>query len=176
MPEPIHIRPAKPADSGALSLFAARVFPLGCPAHTRPADLEAFIATELSPQRFDEYISAPCNRILIGDIAGRIAGYLMLVEASTHQLVKSPRTLEVRKLYVDPLLHGQGVAEALMRTAATFFRGFDSVWLSVYSENARAIAFYKKWGFAIIGRQHFLVGVDPQEDFIMERKAQACEE
>jgi ribosomal protein S18 acetylase RimI-like enzyme len=175
MPESIQIRSAKPVDSEPLSLFAARVFPLGCPPHTRPADLEAFIATELTPQRFADYISQPCNRILIGEIAGRVVGYLMLVEASTHQLVTSLRPLEVRKLYVDPQLHGQGVAEALMRTAVTFFRGFDSVWLSVYSENARAIAFYKKWGFAIIGRQHFLVGVDPQEDFIMERKAQACE-
>jgi len=43
------------------------------------------------------------------------------------------------------------------------------VWLSVYSENPRAIAFYKKWGFHIAGSQEFLVGADPQQDFLMRR-------
>jgi ribosomal protein S18 acetylase RimI-like enzyme len=46
------------------------------------------------------------------------------------------------------------------------------IWLSTFSENSRAIAFYKKWGFEVIGETTFLVGSDPQKDVLLLRPAQ----
>ena len=50
------------------------------------------------------------------------------------------------------------------------FRGYHSVWLSSWELNDRANAFYKKWGFKIVGTQKFTVGSDIQSDFILSRK------
>ena len=48
-------------------------------------------------------------------------------------------------------------------------QGYESIWLDVWQKNERALAFYRKWGFSIVGSQPFLLGHDLQEDFIMVR-------
>ena len=47
--------------------------------------------------------------------------------------------------------------------------GGDALWLSVWQENARGIAFYRKCGFEVAGTQPFVVGEDVQRDWIMWR-------
>jgi diamine N-acetyltransferase len=41
------------------------------------------------------------------------------------------------------------------------------VWLGVWERNARAIAFYEKHGFIVIGEQPFMLGLDEQRDLVM---------
>jgi ribosomal protein S18 acetylase RimI-like enzyme len=167
----IRVRPATLADADVLSALASRTFPLGCPADTKPADLDAFISRELTSTRFREHIANANVTILLSEVDSRLAGYLMLVRNSRHDLV-ADATIEVRKLYVDPDYHGRGIADALMRRAESEFVDGTSVWLSVFSGNQRALAFYKKWQFEIIGTHNFLVGSDPQKDCVMRRKSQ----
>jgi ribosomal protein S18 acetylase RimI-like enzyme len=48
-------------------------------------------------------------------------------------------------------------------------RRSDVAWLGVWERNARAIAFYRKFGFAEVGEHVFLLGKDPQRDVVMAR-------
>ena len=41
------------------------------------------------------------------------------------------------------------------------------VWLGVWEENARAIAFYRKCGFVDVGSIDFFVGSDRQTDRVL---------
>lgn len=47
--------------------------------------------------------------------------------------------------------------------------GARTLWLGVWEENPRGIAFYRKAGFREVGRFLFHVGDDPQRDLIMVR-------
>ncbi len=47
--------------------------------------------------------------------------------------------------------------------------GADVVWLDVWERNPRAIAFYRKLGFAENGDHVFPLGNDPQRDIVMVR-------
>ena len=47
------------------------------------------------------------------------------------------------------------------------------MWLDVWEENPRAIAFYTKWRFAVVGRQDFVLGSDVQHDLLMSRRGEA---
>ena len=49
-------------------------------------------------------------------------------------------------------------------------RECDVIWLDVWKENPRGIAFYRKWGFEIVGEQGFQMGEELQEDWIMVRE------
>jgi ribosomal protein S18 acetylase RimI-like enzyme len=49
-------------------------------------------------------------------------------------------------------------------------RGHDVLWLGVWEHNARARAFYARWGFVEVGEMRFLLGSDPQRDLVLERK------
>jgi ribosomal protein S18 acetylase RimI-like enzyme len=47
--------------------------------------------------------------------------------------------------------------------------GSDVLWLGVWEHNAKAIAFYRKFGFEAVGEHVFAVGSDMQRDLIMAR-------
>jgi ribosomal protein S18 acetylase RimI-like enzyme len=184
---PTSIRRATPADAAALAAFAAAVFPLGCP-ETAAADLAAYIADELPPARFHALLEDPNVIILLAEACAaadaaernppelrkRIVAYMVVVRRSAHPSLPAPAAAEFRKLYLDPAYHGTGLASALVHCALSILNaeGPRPIWLSVFSQNSRAIAFYKKWGFQIAGTQEFLVGTDRQKDFLMQRDPQ----
>lgn len=162
------LRRATDDDAEALAAFAAAVFPLGGRRDADPADIAAFIATGLTPERVRELISDPETVVLIAEENNRIAGYAALVRNHSHSQIGGVSPAEVRKFYVDPTQHGKGLANRLMHEIlAGVGQECEVVWLSVFSENSRAIAFYQRWGFQICGSQKFLVGTDAQSDLLM---------
>ncbi len=55
---------------------------------------------------------------------------------------------ELKKLYVEPILHGSSIGARLLEYAMTE-RGIDHLW--ALEQNARAIAFYERHGFRLTG-------------------------
>ncbi|ABF40149.1 GCN5-related N-acetyltransferase [Candidatus Koribacter versatilis Ellin345] len=163
-------RRASTSDAEALSEFARAVFPLGGRPGAAQADLDAYFEEKLTPDRFREAIADTNVVLFIAEFEQKIAGYGELWHDSPHPQLTEPHPSEVRKLYVGPNFHGSGVAHALMLEMLAY--AAHPVWLGVFSENPRAIRFYERFGFKIIGTQQFLVGNDPQEDFLMRRDEQ----
>jgi ribosomal protein S18 acetylase RimI-like enzyme len=65
------------------------------------------------------------------------------------------------------------MAHVLARAQAA---GSAVLWLGVWERNARAQAFYRKWGFDDVGEHSFKLGDDSQRDLIMRRDVQLTEE
>ncbi len=80
--------------------------------------------------------------------------------------------LEVYRLYLRAPAHGRGLAQTLMDIAIAWAReqGAKSLFLGVYCDNARAQAFYRKYGFEIIGAYQFKVGNTLDDERIMKLK------
>jgi ribosomal protein S18 acetylase RimI-like enzyme len=172
MPEPnASIHRATTGDAEALSRLSAAVFPLGCPANTKPEDLDEYINQQLTPERFRILLEDDRMVILTVTIADELAGYALIARGASHPQVRLSALCELRKFYIDAAYHGRGVANALMRevlsAAADGCEG--ALWLSVFSGNQRAISFYQRWGFRIRGSQDFYVGTDCQKDYLMQR-------
>ena len=167
----ICVRCAVSDDAEALSAFAAAVFPLGGRPGADPLDLAHFIATELTAERFRLLIENPNAMVFVAETEDHLCGYAVVLRSSPQPQIEDVAPAELRKFYVAPAHHGRGVADKLMRHAlASLERDCPAaIWLSVYSENPRAIAFYERWGFHIVGTQEFLVGSDRQKDFVMRR-------
>jgi ribosomal protein S18 acetylase RimI-like enzyme len=58
--------------------------------------------------------------------------------------------------------------DAVLAAAAT--AKADTVWLGVWEMNPRAISFYAKCGFTVVGEHVFVLGGDPQRDLVLVRK------
>ena len=157
------------ADAHELSVLSAAVFPLGCPANTPPDDLADYIAREHTPDRYRAMLQDDHFVILIAKVGENLAGLALLVQAPAPPEIKSAAMLELRRFYIDPAYHGRGVSNVLMQAvlAVAAQRGEPSLWLSAFSGNGRAIAFYKRWGFYIAGEHDFIVGTDRQRDYLM---------
>jgi GNAT superfamily N-acetyltransferase len=76
--------------------------------------------------------------------------------------------LEFRQLYVLKPWQGAGIAQTLSEWAIDQARrrGAEELYLSVFVENHRAKAFYRRYGFTYVGPYKFMVGDQADEDEI----------
>ena len=63
---------------------------------------------------------------------------------------------EIIDLYVLKDYYGKGVSEKLMKAALTALEHFSEIFLWVWKDNKRAIAFYQKMGFTFDGQEKTL--------------------
>lgn len=169
----ISVRGASSDDAEALSAFAAEVFPLGGPPGVDPRDLAQHVAKDLTAECFRGWIVDPNALLFVAETANHICGYALVLRSSPNPQVEGSAPAELKKFYVAPAHHGRGVADQLMRQALEHLERdrLAVVWLSVFSGNPRAIAFYERWGFQIVGTWEFLVGTDRQKDSLMRRES-----
>ena len=170
------IEPAHPSRLVELADVAARTFPLACPPSVTPQDIAAFVAENLAPARFGEYLTDPDRVVLTALDDGRIVAYAMMIRGvpdddEVARAVTARPAVELSKMYVLPQAHGGGVSAALMSAAlqhATTL-GAACVWLGVNQQNQRAQRFYAKHGFTITGTKTFRLGTHIEHDYVMVR-------
>ncbi len=166
------IRRATTGDAPLLARVGAELFTAAFGAQNNPDDLNAHLAKTFSPAKQRDELADPDRATWIAEMPdGGPAGYAMLKRAATSVAVAANHPAEVERFYVASAFHGRGLAQALMAACVEQARewGCDAVWLGVWELNPRAIAFYEKCGFRKAGRQHFMVGADRQQDFVMLR-------
>lgn len=79
------------------------------------------------------------NDVLLGVILAKPIG----------SYVFNKNTCEIKYLSVNPDFKGKGIAASLVkRLKMKCSKSFDYLYLTVYENNGRAIAFYKKMGFS----------------------------
>ena len=165
-----NIRGGVAADAEALAEFAARTFSDTFAAANRPEDIAAYLPSAYGVPQQSSELADPDVVTLIADEASKtLAAYAMLRRGPTPDCVSDDAAVEVWRFYVDRPWHGSGLAQHLINavhtTAASL--GARTLWLGVWEKNDRAIAFYEKSGFRIVGQQDFWVGADRQTDHIM---------
>jgi ribosomal protein S18 acetylase RimI-like enzyme len=172
----VEVTAASETDLPELGDVAARTFPLACPPATTAEDVAAFIAANLTAERFGDYLSDTNRVVLVARRGGRILGYAMLIDGvpddpDVQRAVTCRPAVELSKMYVLPDGHGAGVSAALMTASleAAGTREAACVWLGVNQENRRAQRFYAKHGFAVAGDKTFRVGGRIENDFVMVR-------
>jgi GNAT superfamily N-acetyltransferase len=117
-------------------------------------------------------IADPRNTIFLAERGGDTVGYAMLREGTAPAGVADTDAIEIARLYSFTRWIGSGVGAALMQRCLdeAASRGRRAIWLGVWERNARAIAFYRRWGFADVGSQPFQLGTDLQTDRVMARR------
>jgi len=166
------IRRADRTDAEVLATLGERLFRAAFGASNIAEDMQLYVRSAFSPRRQALELSDPsASAWLVDDEAGETIGYAMVKLGAPSHDIDARNPLEIVRFYVDAAWHGQGIAAALMATCVDQARewGCDQLWLGVWDRNPRAIAFYKKSGFRIVGSQPFQLGADRQRDFIMVR-------
>ncbi len=166
------IRRATAGDAAAVVAFAERLFRETFGPDNDPSDLEAYVGRAFTVEGQRERISSPESRVLVAELDNVLAGYAQLRTASMPASASdtSP-SMEIERFYVDSRWHGSGLAADLMSESLREAAGCGArmVWLGVWESNPRAIAFYRKAGFAEVGSQIFMLGSDAQRDLVMAR-------
>lgn len=160
-------RDAHAADAEALAAFAERTFTETF-GHLYPSeDLANYVASKYRPHVIATEIAEPDTRYRLALREGAIIGYCKMGVVDME--VDATDALELHRLYVDSSAKGAGVAQSLMDEALDWARGKGAkrMYLSVWENNARAQAFYRRYGFAHVGEHKFMVGRVADRDFIL---------
>lgn len=172
-PEPVafDIRDAVAADAARLSAFVAELFRNTYASTTRPEDLEAYVAAHFAAPLQATEIADPAWRTILAEVDGTLAGFAQMRRGAAPPGVPGSgapgAAMEITRFYVAPSWRGRGLAQTLMDACLRTVPTGTPTWLGVYTKNPRAVAFYEKCGFRIVGETTFPMGSDLQRDYVM---------
>ena len=171
-PVALTLRDAAPDEAPAVAALAARLFTETYgPTHPEP-ELARYLARAFAPAVVRAELDHPRVRILLAEAGGAPIGYTHLrAHGAPPDGVVGRRPVEIARFYVAAPWHGRGVAARMMDVAVAAARAWDGdvLWLAVWQEAARPIAFYRRAGFAVVGTTTFTFGDRRDDDFVMAR-------
>ena len=109
-----------------------------------------------------------CVTLLAEDGVAAV-GFAQLRLAQPVQCLECVAPAELQRIYLVATWQGRGLARQLMARvfAAAAAANAHCLWLGVWEHNPRALAFYAKLGFGIIGDHSFMLGTLMQRDLVM---------
>ena len=162
----ISYRDAAPADAPILEEVFRRAFIETFGHLYRPEDLDFFLA-RMDEAAWRGELADPAFRIRLAEVDGTAAGFAKLGPLG---LPAEPegKALELKQLYLLREWHGCGIAPVLMDWTIDQARlqGAEQLYLSVWTQNHRARAFYARYGFTFVAPYAFMVGEQADEDEI----------
>jgi ribosomal protein S18 acetylase RimI-like enzyme len=166
------IRIATPEDAGIIADLSRKTFYDSFAADNTPEDMDKFMNEQFTREKLMAEVSDPASVFLLALMEGEIAGYARLREVSNPPELGDQPAIEIARIYADTNTIGKGVGSTLMQHCLDIAREKKKamVWLGVWEHNHRAIAFYTKWGFQKFSQHIFVVGNDPQTDWMMKKE------
>ena len=165
------LRIAALADAQELSNLAQDVFAETYGTQLSTKVLHEHLTRHLSPTTLLQELSESKAIYLIAEIKNSLAGLVKLEPAPSPAKAQA-NAVEMVKCYVRSEYRGGLVAKALMQMSLNWAvaEGFDTMWLLVWKQNPRAVRFYKKHGFEVVGTQQVWVGTVAFEDHVMQKE------
>lgn len=166
------------SDALSLSEFAGKTFEITFGHLYPPEDTAEFLRTDYTEEIFMSWIQDEKKGVWVATTPKNDIGSNVVEEVIIGYVVCGPSSLprtdsssgEVKKLYIDKEYFGKGVANILFETGVQWLRSAYSgypIYISVYSENFRAIKFYNRYGFEFHDEYLYVVGANRDREFIL---------
>lgn len=164
-------RDATPAEGAVLGGLARATFIATFGALYSRENLGKFLG-ERSDAAYAAELADPAIEVRFAETGGVPIGFCKIGPLTLPAPGAAPDAIELRQLYVFTPWQGAGVAAVLTRWALDRARArrAPEVWLSVFTDNARARKFYARHGFAEIAPYAFMVGDQSDEDILCRVK------
>jgi len=159
----------------ALSELAAATFTETFGHLYPPEDLEAFLLKSYAVEKLAAEVAEPRNFWQLAmDDGGRALAYLQCGPVGLPHAEADPeRHGELKRIYVHSSAQGRGLGKRLLGVAMDWMErtyGPAPQWIGVWSENLKAQALYKSYGFERVGGYKFAVGKTLDDEFILRRQ------
>lgn len=171
VPIPLRFEKAGPAHLELLRDMSIRTFRDTYEAYNTEEDMRHHIATVFHPDRFLEEMADDRIGYHIAFLDDAPVGYIRVNSSGAQSDVNDPMSLELERIYVVKEQQGRRFGDQLILKTFGLAReaGLEYVWLGVWKKNEKAIRFYERMGFTIFGTHDFMLGNDPQSDWLMKK-------
>jgi GNAT superfamily N-acetyltransferase len=168
----ISIRVAVPADAALLAGLARRTFhDTYARSDPPPTNLQVHMDRHFGEQQQAAELADAGMTTLVVEHDGIAIGYALLATGEAPECVVGAAPIQIRRFYLEQAWTARGVAQQLMAATeveARRRRG-QTLWLVAWSRNYRALAFYRKCGFAAVGTTPYHFGNTVEIDTVMAR-------
>lgn len=164
------IRRADVADARALSVLAERLFRDAFGAQSSPDEMDRYCSAAFTEAVQAAEIADPRRETWLAEQDGRLVAFQQLrTDQQPPAAFAGTPAMQLHRIYLDRALHGSGLAREMMQLAFERARaaGAGVLWLTVWEENPRAIAFYRKFRFRDAGEAPFVFGSEVHRDLVL---------
>ncbi|ROL81452.1 GNAT family N-acetyltransferase [Pseudomonas protegens] len=160
MPTSFSLRQGRHEDALCISGLATQVFLDTYATDGMRADLAEEALSVYAPQQFQQRLAEPHRTLLLAERNGHLLGFVEIAASTRAPQAHLAQGMELVRLYVQRHAHRQGVGQALLRQAENLAqaRGAPCLWLTAWSENHSAQAFYRARGYDAIGTTTYEFG------------------
>ena len=164
------IRSAKDRDFDVLLSITNSTFIATYGAFNTAENMRAYLETHFSKKALMAQLNDPQVQFYLAEQNNSILGYIKVNRGTAQTEADYPNTLEIERIYVLSKFHGKGYGKLLLQKAIDVAKNnrLVNAWLGVWDQNPKAIAFYERNGFSTFGVHEFLLGDDPQRDYMMK--------
>lgn len=165
----LEIRECRIEDLEALRQISILTYVETFGADNTPENMRLYLERAFNKEKMEEELSNPGSYFYFALVDGEVAGYLKLNGDGAQSDIHDPESLEVERIYIAKAFHGQAIGKEFLDRAMEVAGRLEKryIWLGVWQENHKALRFYERYGFRIIGKHSFFLGEDEQSDFIM---------
>ena len=169
----ISLRPCTFHDAAELALVGSATFLEAFAERLESSSILAHCQKHHSIAEYQKYLALPDTHAWLAEVLpdGGPIGYAILTEPDLPLTGLTPTDIELKRIYVFSRFRTTGAGKLLLDQSIASSReaGKRRLLLGVYTENHRALAFYRKHGFEQIGTRKFLVGENLHDDLILGR-------
>ena len=162
-------------DASRLSGLAAKLFHQAYTGNMSAATLESYISESFSLCQQQTQLADPTVTTLLVEVENELVGYAQLRLNKIPMAVNLDISAELWRIYIDKSSHGLGVGRQLLSKVGEIASemSYENIWLGVWEQNLKAIAFYKKLGFKEAGNHEFHIGGETQNDLVFTASTNA---
>ena len=170
--ESISIAPVNIDDLIKLQTISRSTFAQTFNEHNNPEDMQAYFDNSFSVEKLSSELNNQNSTFYfaVDNSINSVVGYLKVNTGDAQSEKKDLDAFEIERIYVDKTYFGKKVGQLLFDKAIEIAKSkkVSYVWLGVWEENHRALAFYTKNGFKAFDKHLFKLGNDEQSDILMK--------
>lgn len=170
----VKVKKAEPKDIDEMISLVINSFIMTFGHLYNKTDLKKYTDENFNHHKFNSWINDINYNVIIAELidTNKIVGFCVAGQFNYNNLITDTNCVsitihfddveqyhnmniisgEIMKMYVDKSVYGSGIASELIKENIKFLNNkYDDIYVVAYSENYRAIKFYEKHGFRIIG-------------------------
>lgn len=168
----LNIKMATNADAELIADMSRQTFYETFVSQNTKENMDKFMNESFTKEALMEEVGEPGNIFLLAYDEKEPAGYVRMRENNNPPELGNRNSIEIARIYAATNAIGKGVGKTLMQKCIEIAqeKKKDVLWLGVWEKNNRAIDFYIKWGFEKFSTHIFMLGDDPQTDWLMKKE------
>lgn len=165
------IKQVQPDQIGDLIAISRETFEATFGKDNTAENMQEFLDSSYNHDQLLTELETPGSSFWFLYVDGQVAGYLKLNINSAQSERVDENAMEIERIYLKESFQHRGLGQKMMDFALNCAQdlGKNPVWLGVWEHNENAKNFYARNGFTRFSQHTFVLGDDPQTDFLLKK-------